>query len=408
MEFGKETVLASAEEVQDSEDRGAYRDPEPFSLRAQGHDLTIYTHGRDRLETLCRLIDEAHSSVKIFYYTFQKDSSGQRVLDSIVAAAKRGVDVQLMVDRFGTDAPNEFFDPVKENGGKFAIFSPKFSRRYLIRNHQKMCIIDDTIAMVGGFNLSDQYFAEPQDNGWCDIGVQMKGPVVDDLIKWFDQLSAYSEDSSSQYRAIRQLIKDWQPGNKNVSLTLGGPTRSPSNWARMVKRDIANASRLDMVMAYFSPPRSFRRLLGKLAKQGKARLVMAGRSDNLTTVYAARATYGGLLRSGAQIYEFQPTKLHMKLIVIDDIVYFGSANFDHRSIRLNLELMFRFKDQEFADRMRALIDGLAEASIEVTPALHSKRRGWWTAVKWWLGWTLVSTIDYTVARRLNIAYQEPE
>ena len=98
----------------------------------------------------------------------------------------------------------------------------------------------------------------------------------------------------------------------------------------------------------------------------------------------------------------------MKLIVIDDIVYCGSANFDHRSIRLNLELMFRFKDQEFADRMRALIDGLAEASIEVTPALHSKRRGWWTAVKWWLGWTLVSTIDYTVARRLNIAYQEPE
>jgi len=398
----KETVLANAEEVQKSTHRGAYRDAEPFSLRVQGHDLTIYMHGSDRLETLCGLINEAQSSLKIFYYTFQKDASGQRVLDSIVAAAKRGVDVHLMVDRFGTDAPDEFFDPVKENGGKFAVFSPKFSRRYLIRNHQKMCIVDDSVAMVGGFNLSDQYFAEPQDNGWCDIGVQMTGPVVDDLIKWFDQLSAYSEDSTSQYRAIRQLIKDWQPGSKNVSLTLGGPTRSPSNWARMVKRDIAKANRLDMVMAYFAPPLSFRQLLGKLAKQGKARLVMAGRSDNSTTVYAARATYGGLLRNGAQIYEFQPTKLHMKLIVIDDIVYFGSANFDHRSIRLNLELMFRFVDQGFADKMRELIDGLAKASIEVTPALHSKRRSWWTSFKWWLGWTLVSTIDYTVSRRLNL------
>ena len=395
------TVLTGDNQTGDGDGWSDYRDAEPFSLTAQGHDLTIFPHGKDRLDQLCDLISGARNSLKIFYYTFQQDSAGQRVLDAITDAARRGVDVCLMVDRFGTDAPDEFFDPIKENGGKYAVFSPKFSRRYLIRNHQKMCIIDHEIAMVGGFNVSDQYFAEPRDNGWCDIGVQMAGPVVNDLVKWFDQLSNYAEDSSSQYRAIRKLIKDWVPGNTKACLTLGGPTRSPSNWARMVKQDIAKGRRLDMVMAYFSPPRSFRRLLSKLAGRGSARLVMAGKSDNYTTVYASRATYGGLLRQGAKIYEFQPTKLHMKLIVIDDIVYFGSANFDHRSIRLNIELMFRFEDQGFADKMRELIGGMTEASLEVTPELHGRRLNLWTALKWWLGWTIVSTIDYTVARRLN-------
>ncbi len=378
-----------------------YRDAEPFSVSAQGHDLTIFPHGKDRLDALCAMIGQARRSLRIFYYTFQQDAAGRRVLDAIVDAADRGVDVCLMVDRFGTDAPDEFFDPVKDSGGKFAVFSPKFSRRYLIRNHQKMCIADETTAMVGGFNVSDHYFAEPRDNGWCDIGVRLTGAVVEDLVRWYDQLSEYAEDSSSQYRAIRQLIKDWDPGDKTVSLTLGGPTRSPSNWARMVKRDIGQANRLDMAMAYFSPPRSFRRLMRKLASRGSARLLMAGRSDNLTTVYAARATYGGLLRDGATIYEFQPCKLHMKLIVIDDVVYFGSANFDHRSIRLNLEMMLRFDDAGLAARMRQLLDDMAKASIEVTPELHRKRRSWWTSFKWWLGWTMVSTVDYTVARRLN-------
>jgi cardiolipin synthase len=319
----------------------------------------------------------------------------------LVAAADRGVAVHLVVDRFGTDAGDAFFAPIVSAGGQYAIFSPRWSRRYLIRNHQKILVADETIAMVGGFNISDQYFAPPHENGWCDLGCKMTGPVVNDLVRWFGQLAEWTQNPKGQFRSIRKLIKDWQPGDGPVRLTLGGPTRALSNWARMVKRDLVRASRLDVVMAYFSPPRSIRRLVGKIAARGRARLVLAGKSDNHTTVAAARATYSRLIRKGTRIFEFQPTKLHMKLIVVDDVVYFGSANFDHRSIRLNLEMMFRFDDAALAKRMREFIDQLEAASIEITPKIHSQRKSMFNEIRWLIGWFLVSTVDYTVSRGLN-------
>ena len=385
-----------------SPDPEKYQHAEPLSLTAAGHDLTIYPHGEHRLDALCELIDETRDTLHLFYYMFQSDRAGTRVRDCIVEAARRGVKVQLIVDRFGTDAKPPFFEPIIEAGGSFSIFSPKKTRRYLIRNHQKICVSDERVAMVGGFNISDHYFNPPPDNGWTDLGVKMTGPVVDDLLKWYRQFATYARDEDTQFRAIRKLIEDWEPGDGAARLTIGGPTRSSNNWVQAIKRDLAKGRRLDMVMAYFSPPRSIRRLIRKLAKRGDARLIMAGKSDNDATIAAARATYGRMLRQGAAIYEFQPTKLHMKLAVIDDVVYFGSSNFDHRSLRLNLEMMFRFEDEGFADCMRSLIDRMQEASEHITPELHRERRNPWTLFKWWLGWSMVSTIDYTVTRRLNV------
>ncbi|MGB7408066.1 MAG: cardiolipin synthase B [Pontixanthobacter sp.] len=385
-----------------SPDPEKYRHADPLSLSAQGHDLTIYPNGTNRLDALCDLIDDTRETLHVFYYMFQSDTAGTRVRDRLAEAAERGVDVQLIVDRFGTDAEEEFFQPIVDNGGRFSIFSPKKSRRYLIRNHQKICVSDETIAMVGGFNISDHYFNPPPDNGWADLGVKMEGPVVQDLLKWYRQFAKYARNDNTQFRAIRRLIEEWEPGDGKVRLTIGGPTRSSNNWAKSVKRDLAKGRKLDLVMAYFSPPRSFRRLIRKLANRGEARLVMAGKSDNDATIAAARATYGRMLRRGAKIYEFQPTKLHMKLVVIDDITYFGSSNFDHRSLRLNLEMMFRFEDAGLAECMRSLIDRMQEASVHVTHDLHRERRNPWTKFKWWLGWSMVSVVDYTVTRRLNV------
>ena len=129
---------------------------------------------------------------------------------------------------------------------------------------------------------------------------------------------------------------------------------------------------------------------------------MAAKSDNSATVAAARATYRALLHAGAEIYEFQPCKLHMKLLVIDDAVYFGSANFDHRSIRLNLELMVRVEDAGLAKQVRSFIDELSAASLPISPELHRGRHGMLRKIKGWIGWFLVTTVDYTVSRRLNI------
>ncbi len=380
----------------------AYRDPAPLALSAAGHELRIYPAGADRLEALLSMIAAAEKSLQIVYYIFQSDVSGTRVRDALVAAARRGVKVHLLVDRFGSDAPDSFFAPIVDHGGRYAAFSPRWNVSYLIRNHQKFVIADGARVMLGGANVSDPYFAPPAENGWCDLGVAIEGPVAADFQRWFVQLADWTDKPKSQFLAIRDMVREWEPGTGPVRLMLGGPTRVPSSWARQVKRDLTQASRLDLVMAYFSPPRSFRRLIQRIAEGGRARLIMAGKSDNGATIGAARALYGQLLRSGARIYEFQPCKLHMKLIVADDVTYFGSANFDMRSIRLNLESMVRIEDAGLAAEMRKLIDGMEAASAEITRQKHRRESTLIHQIQWRASWFLVSVLDYTVTRRLNL------
>src|SRR3546814_10079730 len=114
-----------------------------------------------------------------------------------------------------------------------------------------------------------------------------------------------------------------------------------SDWSS----DVCSSDLLDMAMAYFSPGQGMLRRLGRVARRGRARFVMAGKSDNPATIGASRLLYGYLLRKTATIWEYRPCRLHMKLIVVDDVVYIGSANFDVRSLFVNVELMVRIADE---------------------------------------------------------------
>ena len=100
--------------------------------------------------------------------------------------------------------------------------------------------------------------------------------------------------------------------------------------------------------------------------RGRARIVLASKNDHGAAIWASRFTYAGLLRKRVEIYEYQPTKLHTKLFVIDDTVYIGSANYDIRSLFLNLELMLRIEDAAFAAHVRAYVDGEVAESERIT------------------------------------------
>ena len=161
------------------------------------------------------------------------------------------------------------------------------------------------------------------------------------------------------------------------------------------------ARRLDMIMAYFAPSPSMLRGIYRIATQGRARIVTAAKSDSVATGLAARHSYWRLLQRGAEIYEYQPTKLHTKLIVIDDVVHVGSANFDLRSLYLNLEMMLRVEDARFASAMRRFIDAEIRDSIRVTREAHQAQCSWWNRLIWAAAYFTVATADYSLSRRLN-------
>jgi len=380
----------------------AHNVPDTFSLAIHGHDFTFYPKGIDRLEALLHHIASARKSVYCFYFLFDEDDTAAKVRDALIDAARRGIDTRLYIDAFGSEAREPFFADLVAAGGKFSLFSPDWDTRFLIRNHQKMAIVDRTRVMSGGFNIADDYFASPEKNGWCDLGMMIEGPIVERFNEWFDCIIEWIEGDDPTFLKIRNLVRDWDRGSEPVQLVMGGPTAVSSQWAVLFKEDMVRADRLDLVTAYFSPPRSMRRVLRRMGRTRSLRMILASRSDFAVTVLAGRLHYRGLWRAGAKLFEYQPSKLHMKLLVIDDIVYIGSGNLDMRSIRLNLELMVRIESAELADRMRGLIDDLEADSLPVDKSWLKRFGGASDRMRWLVSYFMLRFVDYNLSRRFNL------
>jgi len=373
----------------------------PAPLDVMGNRLTLLAEGPERLRTLLDMIDGAQSSLRILFYIFKEDGAGREVRDALLRACDRGVKVWILVDGFGSNAPTSFFQPLIDSKCGFCRFEPRFGRRYLLRNHQKLALADEDKVLTGGFNVEDDYFGTVENGAWRDLGITVEGPAVRCLVSYFDALFAWTTTKNARIRDLRRMLNKHSEEEGELRWLFGGPTRRLSPWAKSVKRDMLRASRLDMIAAYFSPSRSMLRRIYGIAGRGTARVVTAAKSDNNTTIGAARHTYWRLLKRGVEVYEYQPTKLHTKLIVIDDVVHLGSANFDMRSLYLNLEMMLRIEDADFAAAMRAFLEGEIAQSRRITSEEHLRERTWFNRLKWGIAHFIVTTMDYNVSRRLN-------
>ena len=373
------------------------------TFEVEGNRLTLLDTGPGRLETLIALIDRARESVRLLFYIYVDDDAGAAVRNALIRAVGRGVRVSLTVDGLGSEhaAQRHFFAPLVAAGVDVCRFVPRLGRRYLLRNHQKLAIADERIAIIGGFNVQDSYFGTPAEQAWRDLGLVVEGPAAQRLVGYYDALSRWARRPKSSLRALRRMLSTWSEPAGRARWLLGGPTRRLSPWARVVKNDINTARRLDIIAAYFAPSPAMLRRLDRASQRGRVRVVLPAKNDHPAAIWAARFTYAGLLKKGVEIYEYQPTKLHTKLFVIDDTVHIGSANFDMRSLFLNLELMLRIDDPAFAAHVRAYVDGEVADSERITPELHSARTGWWTRTKQFAAWFVMAVLDPEVTRRLS-------
>lgn len=379
----------------------------PHPITVAGNRLTLLESGPERLDRLIALIDGARRSLRLLYYIYTADAAGQRVRAALAAARARGVEVALIVDGFGSDkaADSGFFDPLREAGADVCYFVPRLGRRYLLRNHQKLALADgeaaDARVIVGGFNIEDSYFGEAAAGAWRDLGLLVEGPAAQRLTGYFDALRRWTHRPKATMRALRRGLAEWSEPEGSARWLLGGPARRLSPWARVVKHDMQGARRIDLISAYFAPsPAMLRRLTRAARAGGRVRVVLPSMADHAIAVNAARFTEAGLLRKGVEVYEYQLTKLHTKLYLIGDTVHIGSANFDMRSLFINLELMLRVEDAAFAEQVRGYVEGEIARSERITPELHRARMTPWRRIKQAASYLVMAVIDPTVTRRI--------
>ena len=373
----------------------------PIRAEVAGNLLEVIETGEGRFRALMELIAGARQSLKMLMYMFNADDIGELVRDALVAAAQRGVEVKLLIDGFGSAAPPKFFAALGESGAEYCVFNPAYGRLYLLRNHQKLVVADDRVAIIGGANIDDTYMTDTGPRHWVDLSLRIEGPEAGVASRYFDGLFRWSTRKDAKLRSLRRLVGMYSEWRGPLQWKFSGPLSMRNSWWRSIGRDIHCGNCLDMIFAYFAPPGAMVRRIGRLGRRGRARIITAARSDNNATIAAARHSYSRLLRRHVEMYEYQPAKLHTKLAIIDDAVHIGSSNFDYRSFYLNLEIMLRIEDAGFAAAMRGYFERQLKDCKWITPAVHKRRANPWRRLKWAISHFLVNVMDYTVTRRLN-------
>ena len=346
-------------------------------------------------------IDAAKKSVCLEVYVFTDSPVGVRFRDALVRARQRGVSVRVLVDAVGSYfLPGKFWDPLRSAGGEIRQFNPVTLKRLIIRNHRKLLVCDGRVAFVGGFNIATEYEGDGVKSGWCDVGLKIEGALVAQLESSFDEMFGRAEFRHKRFMPLRKSQAKKVVALPKEQLLFSGPGRGRNPFKRALHGDLKRAKNVQMIIAYFLPTWRLRNELMRVARRGgKVRLILAGKSDVLLSMLAAQGLYRRFLKGNIEIYEYQPQVLHAKLIVVDDIVYLGSANLDTRSLRINYELMIRFENKTIAKEAREIFSINLKHCHRVTAEEWRKSRTFWRKLKQRWAYFLLNHLDPYLARR---------
>ncbi len=340
--------------------------------------LTNFWVGADAIYT-ARLDAIRCAQRKIHFETYYM-TPGRRAdefAQALIERAKAGVQVKLLIDDYGTDSiPNEYWQRLQQAGVEvrfFREFDWRAPLEYNSRTHRKLLLIDGQQALVGGAGVSDDWDGDPEIGDtapWLEFEASYQGEIVSLLEGSFIQNWAYVGGKVDLGKDIVRL----QP-EKGTSFYVNNDTSALSeSTIRMLFQVsfLAARERIWIGSPYFVPDPNTRDVLIQAKKKGvDVRVLTMGRKNDKPIVhFASRELYGELLEAGVQICEYQPSMMHAKAVLIDDDwVSAGSANFDPRSYHHNDELNVSTDNPQLVEN----IDGFFENALANSRCLtHSE------------------------------------
>lgn len=323
----------------------------------QNNKETIFLNGSDYFAALLQDITTARKSIDLETYIFNNDSLGQMVVDTLVQAAQRGVKVRILVDGAGCPGwGTQLMKKVEAAGIETRVFHPfpwrlwqwsrAFTRssrwiRFLYfifkintRNHRKTCLIDKKIVYVGSVNISKCHLSKEEGgDDWRDTGIRLLKVNTTDLQNAF--LAAWNHTPMQE--RIHGLFEQI---NKNPTFRLNNTRhRRRVLYKNLLRRLSRCKKRVWITNAYFVPDNFLLKKLIDLANTGvDVRILLPQKSDVLIMPWASCAFYQRLLKSGVRIFEYLPSMLHAKSLILDDWFILGSSNLNHRSLLHDLEI----------------------------------------------------------------------
>lgn len=372
---------------------------EPPGCSLERHAFEWLASGHSLLQAKLAAIGRAQHEVLLEIYIFKAGPVGDRFRAALVAAARRGVAVRVLVDAFGSNAlPSAYFAELEAAGGAVKWFNRPSLDTWSFRNHRKLMVVDGEEAFVGGCNIGPEYDGDGVTEGWRDGGMAVRGPVLTCLQREFHAQWLLAEEKQWCQRKIRRKRRRRVPCGAEVDALFVFPGFGHNALSEAVAHDLLRARRIGICSPYFLPSIGLRRLLASPERRGAdVRILLAGKTDVPLMQLASRSIYRFFLDRGVEIFEYQPQILHAKVLLLDDVVYIGSSNLDPRSLRINFEIMLRVRDKKLAAQAwRQFEIDLSHSRLWTVEEVKGPRT-WWRRLKQQVAYFLLARLDPRVA-----------
>ncbi|WP_313642260.1 cardiolipin synthase [Stenotrophomonas sp.] len=345
-----------------------------------GNKVTDLENGDEIFPAMLDAIRSARSTITFETYIYWSGTIGQAFADALAERARAGVKVKVMVDWMGSlKMDNSLLQQIQDAGVEVHQYRPlKWYNlgRLNNRTHRKLLVVDGKLGFTGGVGVADQWNGHAQDGEhWRDLHFRIEGPVV-------AQIQAAFNDNWIKTVGVVLNGPEYFPavapaGEMDAHMFVASPSGGSESMHLMYLMAIAAAEHsIDLQAAYFVPDDLIIKALITARQRGvRVRITVPGKHiDSETVRLASKAHWGELLAAGIEIYEYQPTMMHNKLLIVDRLMTsVGSTNFDVRSFRLNDEASLNIYDAAFATRMTEVFEADLKPTVQYTYAMWQQR-----------------------------------
>jgi cardiolipin synthase len=334
-----------------------------------GNSIETLHDGEQAFPRMLEAIALSQQWVRLSTYIFQTDSVGREFVDALAAAARRGVNVRVLVDGIG-----EWYDwphvvPILRRAG---VRTERFLPPRLLppslalncRNHRKILVVDGAVAYIGGMNLGGREVGGATGRRMSDIHFRLRGPIVAQLSETFAEDWLFASGETLPEAPVQP-----RHGDSTCRVVTGGPDQDVDKLLLIILSAVASAEQQVQIMTpYFIPPLELVAALEAAALRGVDVCLVLPRRSNLRYIdWATLHWIPALVRRGVRVYLQEAPFSHAKLFVIDGrYAHVGSVNVDTRSLRLNFEIAVEVYDSDFCGELAAFIAKYAGAVLPLT------------------------------------------
>jgi cardiolipin synthase A/B len=354
----------------------------------QGDAYTVLHNGDEAFPAMLAAIDAATSRINFETYVFSDGQIGDRFVEALARAARRGVFVRIVVDPIGSEISSKNQDLLKNAGAHLSWFNPLgfFSiEDFNYRTHRKTLVVDGHVAFTGGMGVADHWLGNAQaKENWRDTHFKITGPAVRALESSFYE--NWIESGGLSAPALDPEQPSQQTGARSMVLW-SNPMTGASNVKLLYLLAIAAARQtIDIQSPYITLDPSTQWSVEQARHRGvRVRLLAEGAiTDAMPVKHASRYDYQKQLDMGIEIFEYQPTMMHAKAVIVDGVLsLIGSANFGNRSFELNDELTVAVFDRDLAAALTRDFDNDTRVSMKLDRATWKDQRSFDSKLQEW-------------------------